>query len=198
MLALMKPFKILVLVLALQFMLPMVIAGSAPSAGNSKPVIRLAYSRVIDDLPFFVGIEEGFFEQEGVQVELTRLTGATTTMAAVFRDDIQAAVIGLSQVYPAAQQGLPIKVAAWLGRTHSKTHCGLHVRKDAPIHSLKDLRGKRIAVSGEISNRMMVAEALAKGGMTDRDATVILGIELNEPMQHEAILKTGRVDVTIA
>jgi NitT/TauT family transport system substrate-binding protein len=196
--ALMKPFKIVVLVLALQFTLSMVLAGGASSADNSKPVIHLAYSRVIDDLPFFVGIEEGFFEQEGVRVELSRLTGATTVMASVFRDDIQAAVIGLSQVYPAAQQKLPIKVVAWLGRTHSKTHCGLHVRKDAPIYSLKDLRGKRIAVSGEISNRMMVAEALAKGGLTDRDATVILGLELNEPMQHEAVLKTGRVDVTIA
>lgn len=172
--------------------------GIMAAADSGLPVIRLAYSRVIDDLPFFVGIEEKLFEKEGVRVELTRLTGSTNTLAAIYRNEIQAAIIGVSQVYPAAQQNLPIKVVAWMGRSHAGTHCGLHVRKDAPIRSLKDLRGKRIAVSGEISNRMMVSQALAKGGMTDRDAHIILGLEMSEPMQHEAVLKTGKVDVLIA
>ena len=166
--------------------------------GKPLPVIKLAYSRVIDDLPFFVGVEEGFFEQEGVRVELSRITGATTTLAAIYRNDIQAAIIGISQVYPAAAQKLPIKIVSWLGRSHSDTHCGLHIRSDAAINSFSDLRGKRIAVSGDISNRMLVAQALALGGLTERDATVILGLELSEPMQHEAVLKTGRVDVIVA
>lgn len=167
-------------------------------AQAGRPVIRVAYNRVIDDLPFFVGIEEKFFEKEGVHVELTMLTGATNTLAAVLRNDIQAAPMGISQVYPAAQQALPVKIVAWLGRSHSRTHCGLHVRKDAPIRGFKDLRGKRIAVSGDISNRMVVSQALALGGMTDRDARIILGIEMSEPMQNEAVLKTGRVDAIVA
>lgn len=195
------PKKVLIIGAAAFFLrciLNYAFAGGPPPDGDAKPVIRLAYSRVIDDLPFFVGIEEKLFEREGVRVELTRLTGATNTLAAVFKNEIQAAVIGVSQIYPAAQKGLPIKVVAWLGRAHSKTNCGLHVRSNAAIHGLKDLRGKRIAVSGEISNRMMVLQALAKGGMTARDVDLILGLEMSEPMQHEAVLKTGKVDVIIA
>lgn len=182
---------------ALMVLLSGYVAG-LPAADNSLPVIRLAYSRVIDDLPFFVGIEEKLFEQEGVRVELVRLTGNINTLAAVMKNDIQAAIIGVSQVYSAAEQKLPIKVVSWLGRAHKGTHCGLHVRKDSAIKSFKDLRSKRIAVSADMSNRMLVSEALIKGGMTTQDASVILGIELSEPMQHEAVLKTGKVDVIIA
>jgi NitT/TauT family transport system substrate-binding protein len=172
-------------------------AGSAAKT-EGKPVIRLAYSRVIDDLPFFVGIEEHFFEKEGVQVELVRLTGATTTLAAVMRDDLQASVISSAQVFPAAQQSLPIKVVAWLGRAHAGTHCGLHVRKESDIRRLQDLRGKKISVSNDNMTRTIISEALSQAGMTTRDAEIILGIGADDPMQHEAVLKTGRVDVIIA
>jgi NitT/TauT family transport system substrate-binding protein len=168
------------------------------SADNGMPVIHLAYSRVIDDLPFFVGIEEGFFEKEGVHVELTRLVGANNILAATMRDDIQAAVLSSAQVFPAAQQALPIKIVAWLGKAHAGTHCGLHVRKDGDIHRLQDLRGKKIAMSNDNMTRMIISEALAKTGMSIRDVEVILGIGSDDPMQHEAVLKSGRVDVVIA
>jgi ABC-type nitrate/sulfonate/bicarbonate transport system substrate-binding protein len=168
------------------------------AADDTNPVIHLAYSRVIDDLPFFVGIEEGFFEKEGVHVELVRLTGATNTLAAVVRDDLQAAVISSVQVFPAAQQSLPIKVVSWLGRAHSGTHCGLHVRKNGDIHSLQNLRGKKIAMSNDNMSRMIISEALAKKGMTTSDVEIILGLGSDDPMQHEAVLKSGRVDVIIA
>ena len=176
----------------------MLLAGAACTRTKELPVVRLAYTRSIDDLPFFVGMEEKLFEREGVRVEMTRLTGNTSALAGVMRNDIQAAVIGLPQVYSAAGQSIPIKVVAWLGRTHPGTHCGLHVRKDAPIYDLEDLRGKRIAVSGDVSSRMVVYQALEQGGVAAEDAQIILGLEMSEPMQHEAVLKTGKVDVVIA
>jgi ABC-type nitrate/sulfonate/bicarbonate transport system substrate-binding protein len=190
--------NILLLTLLLGLAIHCAFAGGMASADDTKPVIRLAYSRVIDDLPFFVGIEERFFEKEGVRVELVRLTGATNTLAAVVRDDLQAAVISSVQVFPAAQQSLPIKVVSWLGRAHSGTHCGLHVRKNGDIHSLQDLRGKKIAMSNDNMSRMIISEALSKKGMKISDVEIILGIGSDDPMQHEAVLKSGRVDVIIA
>jgi NitT/TauT family transport system substrate-binding protein len=168
------------------------------SFADDMPVIRLAYSRVIDDLPFYVGVEEKFFEKEGVRLELVRLTGANNILAAVIRNDLQAGLISTSQVFPAAQQSVPIKIVAWLGKAHSGTHCGLHVKKDGDIRGLQDLRGKKIALSNDNMNRMIVSEALNKKGLTNRDADLILGMALDDPMQHEAVLKSGRVDVIIA
>jgi NitT/TauT family transport system substrate-binding protein len=191
------PGRISYLLTAVLLML-LVCSACLTTADKNLPVIRIAYSRVIDDLPFYVGIEEKLFEQEGVRVELSRVTGDINVLAAVMKDDIQAAVIYVTQLYAASEQGIPITVVSWLGRTHTGTRCGLQVRKDSDIYSLKDLRGKRIAVSLDISDRALVLEALARGGMTERDAQLILGIELNQPMQHEAVLKTGRVDADIA
>lgn len=162
------------------------------------PLIRLAYSRVIDDLPFFVAIEEGFFEQEGVSVELVRLTGGANMIAAVLKDDLQAGIISASHVFCAAHEKLPIKVVAWLGKAHQGTRCGIHVRKESSIQSVGDLKGKRIALSGDISTRSMVFQSLAQSGMTSKDVDLILGIELGEPMKHEAVLKSGRVDAIVA
>ena len=184
--------------LTVGFLMLSAFAAGLQAADGNLPVIRLAYSRVIDDLPFYVGIEEKFFEEEGVRVELSRVTGDTNILAAVMKDDIQAAVIYVTQLYAASEQGIPIKVVSWLGRTHKGTRCGLQVRKDSDIYSLKDLKGKRIALSMDISDRALVLEALTRGGLTERDAQLILGIELNQPMQHEAVLKTGRVDADIA
>jgi ABC-type nitrate/sulfonate/bicarbonate transport system substrate-binding protein len=194
----MKSFSRLCVFLTAGFLVLSIFAGALTAADNSLPVIRLAYLRVIDDLPFYVGIEKKFFEQEGVHVELSRLEGDTNVLAAVMRDDIQAAIIYVTQLYAASEKDIPIKVVAWLGRTHKGTRCGLHVRRDSDIKSFRDLRGKRIAVSTDIGDRALVLEALAKGGMTARDAQLILGMELNQPMQHEAVLKTGRVDAVIA
>lgn len=189
----MRRIVLLLTIAILSAMVPAAIAGS-----DQKPLIRLAYAKVIDDLPFFVGMEEGFFEKAGVRVELVRLTGANNTLAAVMRDDLQAAIISSAQVFPAAQQKLPIKVVGWLGRAHAGTHCGLHVRKNGDIKSLDDLRGKKIAVSNDNMNRTIVSEALAQKKMRLNDVNLILGMGLDDPMQHEAVLKTGRVDVIIA
>jgi NitT/TauT family transport system substrate-binding protein len=183
----------LIVLIVLCSMLPGALAGD-----GDKPIIRIAYSRVIDDLPFYVGVEEGLFEKEGVRVELERLTGAQNTIAAVMRNDLQAGVISVTQAFPAAQQALPIKIVGWLGKTHEGTHCGLHVRKDGDIKTIKDLRGKKIALSNSDMNRTIVSESLAQKGMTISDVELVLGIGLDDPMQHEAILKSGRVDVIIA
>ena len=173
-------------------------AGGAPHPDADRPVLRLAYSKVIDDLPFFVGVEEGFFERAGVKVELVRVVGESNMIAAVIRNDIQAGILSVTQVFPAADQRLPIKVVGWLGKTHRGTHCGLHVRKDADIQAIRDLRGRKVALANSNMNRMIVSEALSKAGMTLRDVDLVLGIGSEDPMQHEAVLKSGRVDVIIA
>jgi ABC-type nitrate/sulfonate/bicarbonate transport system substrate-binding protein len=72
------------------------------------------------------------------------------------------------------------------------------VRKKGDIHKISDLRGKKIAMSNDNMSRMIISEALAKAGMTVQDVNVVLGIGSEDPMQHEAVLKSGRVDVILA
>ena len=159
------------------------------------PVIKIAHTRVIDDLPFFVGVEEGFFEREGVKVELVTLTGTTNTLAAVMKNEIQGGIIGATQVFFAAKENIPIKVVAWLGKSHKGTVCGLHVRKRGNVRRVGDLRGKRIVLSSDISSRALISEALDRSGIKMAEVIVDAGLGLDNPMQYEAVLKTGWVDV---
>lgn len=170
-------------------------AAAGEASSKDIPVIKIAHTRVIDDLPFFVGVEEGFFEREGVKVDLVTLTGTTNTLAAVMKNEIQGGIIGATQVFFAAKENIPIKVVAWLGKSHKGTVCGLHVRKSGNVRRVADLRGKRIVLSSDISSRALISEALDRNGIKLEEVIVDAGLGLDNPMQYEAILKTGWVDV---
>lgn len=162
------------------------------------PVIRLSYGKVIDDLPFYVGADKGFFEAEGVRVELVELKGETNIMAAAMRGDIDGGYIDVPASFHAVKQGLPIRVVAWFGQAHKGTKCGLHVAVDSQVKNLGDLKGKRVALAGSITTKLMLREGLKQNGLTTDDIEQVAGIKLDEPMKFEAALKAKAVDFVIA
>ena len=106
-------------------MMLMFLAGLAPGStpvqaadSQANPVIRISYGMFIDDLPFYVAMEEQLWEREGLKVELVRLVGETNIMAAALKGDIQGGHIDHPAALHAALKGLPIKVVAWFGRAH--------------------------------------------------------------------------------
>jgi ABC-type nitrate/sulfonate/bicarbonate transport system substrate-binding protein len=176
----------------------LVVAEATPSYGKSLGVVKVNYGRSIDDLPLYVGLEEGFWEQEGLKVELVSLVGEINIIAAALHDDIQGGHLDVSSACHAALRNIPIKVVAWMGRAHSGTRCGLHVDAKSNIHTIKDLKGARIATSGHITTAIVLDQTLAKAGMSFDDVRLIKGIKLNEAMKHEAALRSKGVDVIVA
>lgn len=167
-------------------------------AEEKAPVMKVVYSRSIDDLPLYVGLEEGFWEEEGLSVELVRLTGEQNIIAAALHGDVHAGRLDPGSFFHAVMQKIPIKIVAWLGHAHTGTHCGLHVDAKSGINSLEDLKGKRIAEAGSITTAMILSEALAAAGLTESDARIIKGIKLDDAMKHEAALRSKGVDVIVA
>lgn len=158
---------------------------------------RISYSRSIDDLPLFVGIEEGFFEEQGLKIELVTFDRTANALAAMFKGEIEGGQASFYDIVFAAQKKLPVKAVTWFGRAHPGTRCGFHVRKDDSIACKEELRGKKIALGGAISSRIITFTLIKQSGLTQKDVKLILGLELNEPMKHEAALKSGRVDVIL-
>jgi ABC-type nitrate/sulfonate/bicarbonate transport system substrate-binding protein len=170
---------------------------SAYAADGELPVLKLSYFRDIDELPFYVGIEKGFFKEEGVDVELVRIGGSTNIMAAAMRGEIQGGNIPLPALFHASLRKIPLKVVAWLGTAHPGTKCGIHVSKDGDIHTVKDLKGKRIALSGSIVSKTIVSEALDQVGLSMKDINPMFGIDTQEPMKYEAILNNSQVNAIV-
>ncbi len=68
------------------------------------------------------------------------------------------------------EQGVPIKVV-YLGHRDGSA---VMVHKDSDIHSMQDLRGKRVAVPNRYSNqRLLIFRALRQAGMTVKDIELV-------------------------
>lgn len=169
----------------------------AAKKNKAKEKIRISYSISIDDLPFYVALEEKFWEQEGLDVELVKLSGETNIMAAGMKGDIQGGSLALPSAFHAAMQGLPFKILAWFGRAHQGTRCGIHVDKESGIYSIKDLQDKRIVHSGSIVTKMILNEALAQHQMEPAAVKTVSGVKIDAAMQHEAAIRSKGVDGVI-
>jgi ABC-type nitrate/sulfonate/bicarbonate transport system substrate-binding protein len=185
---------------ALVILVGLALGGPSEAAPDSKTnsAIRISYGMLIDDLPFYVAMEENFWEQEGIKVELVRLVGETNIMAAALKGDIQGGHIDYPAALQAALKNLPIKVTAWFGRAHQGTRCGIHVDAKSDIHSVADMKGKRLAMSGSITAKMFYQELLVQNALKPEDIQAIMGIKLDDAMKHEAALRSKGVDAIVA
>ncbi len=166
----------------------------ATAAENALPLVKLTYWRSIDDLPLYVGIEKGFFEEAGIKVEPVFIKGEQNALAGALKGDVDGGYMSLASIFKLSEKNLPVKVVAWMGHGHKGTRCGIHVASQSDIHQLADLRGKRIASSGSIMVKTLLAHAAAKGGMTLKDLRPLWGGTPDNPMQHEAALRSGGID----
>lgn len=73
--------------------------------GDEQTEVKIGeVTRSIFYAPLYVAIEEGFFEEEGLQIELTTIPGGDKTMTALLSDGIDIALIGAeTSIYVAAQ-----------------------------------------------------------------------------------------------
>jgi ABC-type nitrate/sulfonate/bicarbonate transport system substrate-binding protein len=185
---------ILITVAALAFFM----ADHGSAAEKNLEAITITYGRSIDDLPLYVGMEQGFWKAEGLDVRLIRLVGEHNVIAAALHGDIDAGQLDPGGIFHAGLRNIPIKIVAWLGHAHSGTRCGLHVDKKSKIYAVKDLQGSRVAESGSITTAMILSETLKMAGLTKDDIRAVKGIKLDDAMKHEAALKSKGVDAIVA
>ncbi len=172
--------------------------GTFPAlAGNDLPTITVIHSRTIDNIALYVGVEEGLFEEAGINVKLMYVKGEQNILAGVLRGDIDAGEISLSSLCKLAEKKIPIKLVSWLGHAHAKTKCGIHIGKDSKYKTLKDIKGLRIATSGSLAAKTLVRRAAELGGYEMKDIRPLWGGRPDNPMQHEAALRSGGIDAFI-
>jgi len=161
------------------------------------PKVKLVYWRSIDDLPLYVGVEKGFFKEAGINMELEYISSEPNTLAAVMRGDVAGGYISLSSLIKLAEEKAPIKVVSWMGHAHQGTKCGIHVGAQTKYKTLQDLKGIRIATSGSVMVKTLLTHAVHLGGYTLKDIRPMWGGTPENPMQHEAALRSGGIDAFI-
>ena len=115
---------------------------SAAAATNSKRV-RIGYIGLTCEAPIYVAYEKGFFKEEGLEPELVKCAWANykDTLALGGYDITQHLVMYFLKPI---EQGLDVRFLAGIHRGCLRVQAG----EKTNIHTIEDLKGKRIGVPG--------------------------------------------------
>ena len=174
-----------------------VLAGCGTNAdvtGNTEKKdepyhLKVGYSPSLCQAALFAAYENGYFKEEGLDPEMVQIDAAhaSDAIAANQVDVLQG--LATKMIQP-IENGLPVKVTAGL-------HTGcirILVPENSPIQSVKDLKGKKIGVSGLADSATMVAKRalhLEGVGVTDKNLEVEFSVfsrnDLPQALQKGAV-----------
>jgi NitT/TauT family transport system substrate-binding protein len=140
------------------------------------------------------GVEEGFFRDRELDVEVTPSQGGATVVPAVVSGDSDIAGSNLVSVLLAQGKDIPVKIIApgtFVRSDREQDFSAILVAGDSDIRSPKDLEGKTLAVN-TLKN---VAELAAKASFAKQgvDVSKIELTEVDFPDMNAALAQ-GRVD----
>ena len=122
--------------------------GEKSAAGNDK--LTVGVIPIVDTAPIWLGKDKGFFEEEGIDLELTKTTGGAAAVPGVVNGEFDFAFGNVMSLMVAQDQGLPLSFVT-NGTTTSgeegKDFSGVVAPKGSDIKSPKDLEGKNVGVN---------------------------------------------------
>ncbi|KQW47163.1 nitrate ABC transporter substrate-binding protein [Nocardioides sp. Root1257] len=169
-------------------------SGGGDTGADGTTSITVGVIPIIDVAPIYLGIKQGFFEDEGLDLKLETAEGGAAIVPGVMSGQYQFGFSNSVSLMLAQSQGLDIKaVSAGVASTgkDGNDFGGVVVPADSDIKSAKDLAGKKIAVNTlKNINTVTINEAVrADGG----DPSTIEYVELGFPDIAPAV-ESGDVD----
>lgn len=171
------------------------ILGAAPAA-KAATVVRVGNSSAtaFNFMPLAYGIKLGNFAKNGVDVQVVDLGGASKIYQAMISGSIDMSLAAGTDI-PFIIKGVPETGVGAIAITPALL--GIVVPWNSPIHSLADLKGKKIGVSTLGSLTEWVAfEAAQKAGFSPKDFTIVTDGSTSAPQI--AALETGQVDAQVS
>lgn len=164
----------------------------ATSCTEERTVIKLGYAPIADVAQIYVGIEKGYFEEQGISIQFENLGSGAKILEALGSGSIN---VGLSSYVPivyAKSAGIDIKIITGgaVEDTLHKEHA-IIVNKKSGINIPSDLKGKKIAINGRRNiDEMILEEYLNKYSISVEDVIIV---EIPFPRM-ETVLQSGEVD----
>lgn len=170
--------------------------GGGDDAGGTDGAAKLTVGviPIVDTAPIWLGRDKGFFKEQGIDLELTNVTGGAAAVPGVLNGELDLAFGNVMSLMVAQGQGLPLELVANGTSTSGvggKDFSGIVVPKGSDIASPADLEGKTVGVNNlkNIGDTTVRSAVEADGG----DPSKVKFSEVPFPEAPAALTK-GNVD----
>lgn len=149
------------------------LSGSGTSSTNSaaggveKPKLRVAIIATADLAPFHLANRNGYFKQEGLDVEFTTNPSSPTALQKVVSGEADITFASYVPLFVAQSNGgIDIKLVADSVSASPKSNV-IVAKPGSGVRAVQDLAGKRIAVSANGTTSEVMTKAVMKANGVD-------------------------------
>lgn len=165
-------------------------SAADPSKDNPVTVKYGSFSTGTAARQVLVAQDKGFFEEEGINLEITTLMSTSALGSLLASGEVDIANLTYQPAFDALAAGIDIKMLSAVQAIQPGMQT-VYAREDSGFQSLKDLKGKKFAVSSLGGyGEMLLAESLKEQGMSIDDVTMV---EVSPPETIGA-LERGDID----
>jgi NitT/TauT family transport system substrate-binding protein len=146
----------------------------APAASAEKLAVS-QYGRITGSLPWVIAMKKGYFKEAGLQIdEIVAGAGGGTSLRNMLASELGYAEVATSAALAAMRSGIDLKIVN--AASHHIGEIALVTMPGKPIHSVKDLVGKKAGFTGPKStSEMLLRMALESAGIPGRTELVATG-----------------------
>ena len=169
--------------------------GSDQAADGDGPrKVKVGALPILDVAAMHLGIQEGLFEKEGLDLEVENAQGGAAIIPAVLKGSTPIGFSNVTSLLIARSKGLPVQIIAPASASTGepgKDFAAVVVPDDSSIQSAADLAGKTVAINtlNNISDTVIRETVRKDGG----DEKAVKFVEMAFP-DMPAALDAGNVD----
>jgi NitT/TauT family transport system substrate-binding protein len=170
-----------------------IVNGPVAAQPKDKAILMLNWYVYSEHAPFFLGKERGYFEQEGIDLDIQEGRGSGVTVQAVAAGTAQFGYADVPTMIKAAAKGAPVIAIGVALQTSPMSVMGF---ADKNIKTPADIKGKIVAVTPGDSMSQIWPLFLKKTNLKDTEFQQVAGdaqTKLNAVINGQADLLLGYV-----
>lgn len=166
---------------------------ATPAAAADKVTLMLNWYVYGEHAPFYYGKAKGFYEAEGIDLDIQEGRGSAATVQAVAAKTVNFGYVDVPTMMRAAVKGAPVIATGVLLQTTAMSAMGF---VDKNIKKAEDLKGKTVAITPADALTQIWPLFLKKAGLKESDLKTVAGdaqTKLNAVINGQADVLLGYV-----